>query len=227
MHALAYLLAAVLLWPCYAHAFDTATLRDDFNRANEGPPPSSSWTTAVRGATLDPSGLIVSTNTLGKTNSPTGNGSAFWNVETFGPDTWVTADCPDCTTAGIIILFVRLQSAGTSGADGYACRWSPDTPLLFIQRLDNGTLTTLASNSTDVNDGAKLGCEVIGSNIKAWVDTGSGWTEALSTIDTTYTAAGHVGVLMSANTAFLDNFGAHTVSAGGGGGGGAILRRRN
>jgi hypothetical protein len=203
----------ILGWTSLAFGFTDATLLDSFTRANEGPPPSANWSGPLAAA----NGLTVSTNTCRSVT--TGNQDGYWNVTTFGPDTAVSASMPDATgtTGQIMKLYLRVTTPGVGTADGYSCQFYPNNPLVRIYRMDNGNdqAAQLASTaSVDVNDGHKVGCEMIGSTIKAWVDLGSGWTEALSATDSTYSAAGYAGLGVSTTAMSFDDFGAMTIAAG-------------
>ncbi len=59
------------------------TLRDNFNRTNEGPPPSASWTTASG------NGLkVLSATVAGTDNASGGSDTALWNTSTVADQEW-------------------------------------------------------------------------------------------------------------------------------------------
>src|SRR5688572_22948208 len=99
-----------------ACSFPCTSLLDDFNRTNEGPPPSANWTTGVDGST---GGFAVSSNTAVAQDGSFS--SAYWNATTFGPDTEVYVTMVNTFGASCCgyRLYLRLASAGTSGVDGY------------------------------------------------------------------------------------------------------------
>jgi hypothetical protein len=205
-----------------AWAFTDPPLLDNFNRANQGPPPSSNWGNKINGT--DISGLTVTANEMRRATTPSGHGSAWWNVTTFGPDVAVAGFLPDASTSSgnWVNLYLRLQSVGTSAVDGYFCNFEPDTQIIRVYRYNNdGNVLISDTVSFDLAQNDAIGCEAIGQTITAWVNTGSGWQSIVSAIDSTYGAAGHVGVQMSNASYALDDFRAETLTGGGGG----IVRR--
>lgn len=199
-----------------------AAVVDTFNRANEGPPPSSSWTTSWLG-----SGLIVTTNTLAGNNDAVLvgaylNGSTYTDADVFL--TFVTIDENSFfRTTEIQLRLVNPTNAGT--VDGYACRLEVDSvgngfaSRVRIYRIDNGTYTALTdSGAHTFVDGDKFRCAVSGTSLNAYYDTGGGWVGAGSTTDATYSAAGYVGVATDTTSAKLTMDDLDVTGSGGGGG---------
>lgn len=178
---------------------------DGFDRPNEGPPPSASWTDTIVVGDL---GMVVSGN--GATTPSSTPGSAFWNLSTFGPDceAYVT------TTGSIDFggVWLRLASPGTAGADGYHGQFYVTGSQLSIYRLDNGSYTSILTvNSITINPGDSVGLSAIGSSIELWYKPGAGsWTSQGSVTDTTYSAAGSIGMTSSSSGGVLDDFGGGT-----------------
>lgn len=201
-------------------AFPTTGILDDFNRANTGPPPSSSWgSNKVFSATAN--NLIVSSNAI--TSGNTNFQSSWWNPSTFGPD----AECYiTCTTlpAGasdeVAFVMARLATPGGTGVDGYgvAVTKQSGTDLVEVYRIDNAAQTLLgASMSQEFSAGDSIGVECSGSSIRAhYKASGGSWTQLGSRTDSTYSAAGNVGVELFSTTVRLDDFGGGTVVTGGG-----------
>ena len=89
-----------------ALAFPATGILDNFNRANEGPPPSASWTTDNDSL---PNGLQVISNQCG---SPAAQGmGAIWNTSfADNQDAYCTLKVLP-TSAQSLELILRLQSA--------------------------------------------------------------------------------------------------------------------
>lgn len=178
---------------------------DDFNRVNQGPPPSASWTDTI---VVGDVGMIIVSN--GATSASFAVGSAFWNPSTFGPD------CEAYVTIGGSIDFggvwLRLASPGTAGADGYHAQFYVTGSQISIFRLDNGSYTSILTvNSVTINAGDSIGLSAIGSSIELWYKPAAGsWTSRGSVTDTTYSAAGNIGMTTSQNSGVLDDFGGGT-----------------
>ena len=196
-------------------AFPTTGVLDDFNRANEGPPPSASWTDTW----LTGSGLTVNTNQCA-TNGGTTLKDSYWNVSTFGPDAeaFVTIATIPTTDGDSIRLGIRLAQPGATTVDGYLAMWQwiagagADRVRLF--RLDNGAATELGTGvDLNMSAGDKLGMETIGSTIKVYTKSGAGaWTERRSETDATYSAAGFIGLQFIRTVFRCDDFGGGTVA---------------
>lgn len=187
-------------------AFPTTEILDNFNRANEGPPPSASWTNVYNG-------LKVSSNQcVGNTAS---DNISDWNVSTFGPDSECHAKIPVFPSAGTGIgLGCRLTTHGSSTQDGYWIIFSYYNTLI-LGREDNGSFTQLGANiSRTINEGDSIGIEVIGTsnNIKAYhKPSGGSWSSSLATrSDGTYTAAGYIGADNAHTSGAIDDFGGGT-----------------
>lgn len=185
---------------------DTATLLDDFNRSNEGPPLSADWTSITNG-------LKVVSNTVAGNGSGVNN-IEFYDVSTFGPD--VEAHIIISSKGGtnqFCSVFARMTTLASGTMDGYEARATPasGTDTIALYRIDNGTATLLDSASVEFASNDKLGIECIGSAIKVYHYTGGAWVERCSATDATYGAAGYVGIAQGHTTGRLDDFFAGTV----------------
>ena len=190
-------------------AFPTTSVLDAFNRANEGPPPSSNWTTGIDGGT---GSFTVTSNEARLTNGTLS--SAYWNAANFGPDVEVYATIG--SSIGPSRLHFRIQQEGTAGHDGYALLAYTPTNELYIYRIDNGTQTQLgAAISQTISSGDSFGVSMIGSTITIYYKVGAGaWTSLGTRSDGTYTSAGKIGMAAFDNAEIrIDNFGGGTVTA--------------
>lgn len=197
----------------------SATLLDDFNRANEGPPPSANWTSGIEAFT---GGLVVSSNILTQSDAAFREG-AYWNAADFGPDVDLVVDLAAgmATENDSLNLFARLANVGAGATDGYGLfvsRGASDTSW-SISRLDNNVPTEISANpdpTQAVAVGDQVALQITGSSIIGWHKPSAGsWAQIVTATDATYTAAGKVGVeITNGTTVHLDNFSASTIASG-------------
>lgn len=193
-------------------SFPVSAILDNFNRANEGPPPSTSWTTSWN---VGADGHKVVSNQL---NANTSDGSSYWNVQTFGPNCEVYATMVD--TQGVYAqLGARLTSVGTSSLNGYAVS-REDNSTIAVKKWAAGSESQLgATFSQSFTAGDSMGMTVTGSNptvIEVWYKVGAGaWTSLGTRSDSTSpnTAAGNIGIRSGASSGSpkWDDFGGGTV----------------
>ena len=203
-------------------AFPTTGILDNFNRSNEGPPPSANWGECFGGIVGE---WKVVSNQCVVDSLTNGIAINYWSASTFGPDTEchckIVTKPPD-NEGRYIVLFVRGTGHTGDGSnfDGYEVAFFPaDDDLSMIFRIDNTVGTQLGETIwQDIENGDSIGIEIIGTsnNIKAYYKPASGaWTQMGSTqSDGTYTGAG--ALLLSTNRAesVVDDFGGGTVAAG-------------
>lgn len=195
-----------------------ATLQDDFNRANEGPPPSSKWTNGIQTFTGG-EGLVVLSNQCTRASAGGYRQGSYWNNAQFGPDTCVVVDIAGWvdTNGNGISLFSRLANIGSTTTDGYYFLVERDAGVTVwsFLRLDDNVPTTLGSTVTQaVAAGDQIAMQVIGSTLEGWRKPSAGsWTLILSRTDSTYANAGYVGAEITNNQeTVIDNFSAITVA---------------
>jgi hypothetical protein len=188
-------------------SFPTTSILDDFNRTAEGPPPSANWTLVFGvGSKTDGTCLV-----RGSTGSGNDNGS-YWNVETFGPDTEVFATVT--TKTGFCDLLVRLANVPGATTDGYSVAINSSTNLVRHFRIDNAVFTLLGANeSQTITNGDSWGYKMIGSTMQAYYKVGAGPWLAIGSgrSDSTYSAAGYIGLTMESSSAQYDNFGGGSI----------------
>lgn len=150
--------------------------------------------------------------------SPTNAGSNWWNVATFGPDSEVYCDVPTLISGSATLktLYLRLQSPGTSGVDGYRMNVKESDSSWIIARIDDGASTQLGASATQAPAaGDAWGFEAIGSTLAGYRKPSAGsWTQILSRTDSTYGSAGNIGLRNGADaTTTFDTFSGGTVVA--------------
>ncbi len=189
-------------------AFPTTSVIDDFNRADEGPPPSSSWTGKVLSTDFDE--LRVISNVVG--HSGGGNRTAWWNVGTFGADSEAYLDLSTYDSANYVGVFCRIQTPNTTSSDGYSFFSASSTTAEFY-RHDNNSYTKLGATVTGLSwaTGDGLGLEVVGSTLTGYKRTSGTWASVSTRSDSTYTTSGYIGMYVDGATHRVDNFGGGTV----------------
>ena len=154
-------------------------------------------------------GLRVASNTLECTKTTTC--TAWRNNATYGPDTEVWARVGTLPgTDNQFRLYARLQQAGQSTLSGYMLRTNQlaGTDQVFLERIDGGAIVNRLTVSHELAVGDTVLLRVKGSTLEAWRKRGTTWLLLGSVVDTTYSAAGRVGVGIRGKTGRLDDFGA-------------------
>lgn len=176
----------------------TTPVLDTFNRANEGPPPSTSWTNLN-------AGLKVISNVCGANAS---NSVSYWNVGNFGPDCEVFCTITTKPGSGQSVgLYLRGKDTGSVVTfDAYllVALVQAGTDILRIQRVDNAVATTLGadvSQEFSANDVILL--RMIGSTLFMEYNNVVQTTRT----DSTYAAAGVIAAAIGDTTGRIDDFG--------------------
>jgi chitodextrinase len=181
---------------------------DPFNRGNENPLSDGGlWSNGIAGA--GETGLRLRSNELACTRSTTC--TAWRNTTTYGPGVEVAvrvAALPGNNNH--IRLLARIQQPGSNAYDGYMLRTNQlsGTDQLFLERIDNGVGVGLGTFTRELANGDVLVLRVQGSTLEAWHRRGATWTLVGTASDSTYGAAGFVGVGLRGTKGRLDDFGA-------------------
>lgn len=195
--------------------FPTTPVLDSFNRANEGPPPSSKWSAAF-GA----QGLKVVSNQC-EADSSGDYFEDYWNLQTFGPDTeaYVTVVSAG-TVSNDVFLTGRYTDPETSSRSGYGFDISLTAPTINLSKIVSGVSTQMgATISYAYVVGDKIGIKITGSStttVEAWTNTSGVWTSRGSRDDSSspLTSAGYISttVYSDVTTPALDDFGGGTIA---------------
>ncbi len=190
--------------------FPTVPIVDTCVRTNEGPPPSSKWTT-------DPWGYgavghkVLSNVCVG---SGVGDNHTKWNTS-YGPNVegYITIGTKPPDASEITINF-REVYGGVGLNDGYNIQLVPaaGTDVININRNDDNTATLLgAAVSQEVSNGDSIGFSMVGTTITLYYKSGAGaWTALTTRTDSTYTLAGGISIYTDGATSTFTNFGAGT-----------------
>lgn len=188
-----------------------AQFYDTFNRADEGPPPSSNWMTPVGMA-----GCVVSGNQLAPDPNEGGAGRCV-TVAQFGPDCQATLTITTRPTSNVnnrISIFVRAtdQSGYPTGYSVRAER-NPDTGDHYITLYEGND--SMGYANIDWQDGDAIQVRALGSTIEARYKPAMGsWSTVVSAEGYSYWLAGYAFIYIdTADVATrLDDFAAEDVS---------------
>ncbi len=193
-----------------AYSFPTNSLLDNFNRANEGPPPSASWVTPY---VAYYAGMSVSGSQCVSASAPA---AAAWNTS-FGPDSEVYCTLVTLGADAYLDLYVRLNDLNFGGSVDYYYlgigHVSGTTYDWTLRAVVNGTPTTIDESQVNLSDGDALGLSAVGSQIKGYYKPAAGvWTELGGGTDSTVPGAGYIMIdWQGAGTLTIDDFGGGTV----------------
>ena len=185
---------------------------DDFNRANETLSDAGRWSNGIVGTSE--TGLSVTSSQLACSKTTTC--TAWRNNASYGPDSEVWATIATLPGSGNgVRLYLRIQSPGVSGADGYYLypEQLSGTDQVSIYRMTNSSLAKLASFPRELAPGDTLLLRATGPTLEAWHRDGTGWSRLGQVNDSTYLSVGYAGVGIRGTSGRVDDFGARTMSA--------------
>lgn len=180
-------------------AFPVTKILDNFNRADEGPPPSSSWTNTELG------GIAVIGNLVG---SPAGDAQSNWNTSFDArQECFATLKAVPPNGQGISQI-VRNVSVSLNATNHYEVFWVSQAAANDVAQIYkyNGSYVQLGA---DVSLGGEmavddvLGIRVVGTTIEVFRNGVS----IASRTDGDVTGAGFLGLYFSEESARMDDFG--------------------
>lgn len=145
------------------------------------------------------------------------DGSAYYNLGTFGADCEAYATIPTKGSFGFVELRVRCQGVGSAvtaaSAYFYAFRWDASDDRYALRKCVAGTQSEIIGLTTRAfSSGDKFGIQVMGTRIGLWHYTAGTWTEFTSANDSSVSGVGYIGVNSNDGSAYLDDFGGGTVA---------------
>ena len=180
-------------------AFPTTGILDNFNRANQGPPPTG-WTTIYNGHKVVSNALQG--NTGGDANV------SVWNTTGLGPS--IEAYITIVNTGSFVTLYIIDAALSV----GYSVAYGADAVQVFRQDEFGVTETQLGADiSVTMGAGDALGMyyDAATDTIYAYrKPSGGSWAELGSRSDSTYTSLSRIG-LFTYTTNNFDDFGGGTV----------------
>lgn len=181
---------------------------DNFDRANEGPPPSSSWVNVINGL------KVVGNECKGNAGSAQNNVS-FWN-EVLPADVEVRVRVSaKGGTNQYMSIYARMTTTSSSTMDGYAARLDPKsgTDQVSIYRITNGTPTLISNVATyEMGGDEDWRFRLSGNDLSVDRWDGDEWITVVSVADGTYSGGGYVGLGIVHTTGVLDDFEVEEIS---------------
>lgn len=186
--------------------FPITVVLDTFNRANENPIANSTWGGQLFAGDANIS--LVSNQAKGA-GSETGCDHGW--LSQYGPDCEVYVEIVNVNSDNTVQVFARLTAIGGS-FDGYSVRArGGGIDNLIILRWDDGAIGAgLGTFPQVISNGDWFGMRLTGSLIEVFykdVSISSDWFKLGETTDSTYSAAGHLGLFTFSDGNILDNFG--------------------
>lgn len=169
-------------------SFPVNGVLDNFNRTDQGPPPSASWSARI--FTTDTQ-FKVASNVLIQDANGAGN---YWNTSfNANQEAYITGitGLADGTE-----IWMRIAGPDTAGVDGYVINIYSGASGVRVFRIDDGSYTQLgATISQSFTNGDSFGAAMSGDTITIYYKVGAGaWASIGTRTDATYTAGGFIGV---------------------------------
>lgn len=189
--------------------FPTTSVIDNFNRANEGPPPSANWSGPIRPG--QPRLKVVTNQVVANADD---NAEDYWSNATFGPDSEAYITIPTFSNDHSSV-YLRLQAPGTAGVDGYRELSSAFSSVTQIYRVDDTVHTQLGADISQAwSNGDAHGADIVVSTITAYrKPSGGSWGSLGTRTDNTYAGAGNIGLNMNSINQTGDDFGGGTIAS--------------
>lgn len=196
--------------------FPTTSILDNFNRANEGPPPGANWIDDV----IDGyPGLRLISNAVQLQAGDSGADESFWNAS-IGPDLEIYITINSVSVNCSFQIHARLNVTNPFTRTGYYLNVVPGITggWLFYRRDTGFSDVILASGSETFAIGDKAGFSIVGSAITIYRYTSGAWSQIGTASDGAYSGSGYLSLLMSdliaADEFSLDDFGGGTLGGG-------------
>lgn len=180
-------------------------LLDNFNRGDQSP--------TIDGWADIENGLAISGNRAVGTNAA-GTSVSYWGDLT-GRDCQVAVTLADWSSsdAETFGLIARVHNISGTTWQGYLVEIQQIDPGfvtadIVLYRVDGGSVEELdLLEGQPFVEGDSIGLECVGSIIRVYHDTGSGWgSPILEATDSTYLTSGFVGLYVTDIVVFLDDF---------------------
>lgn len=163
---------------------------DDFQRENEGPPPSDDWVAGVYVSSSAGADLRVIDGALAAGTKEDKFEGAYWNTSFTAPlESWVTVGD---TGREYLLVWACVSSPNSDGDTcGYQLGYdySSSTDTIYLQRVDNDVETELGDWEQELDAGDALSLSVIDGVVAVHYRPADGeWTVLGSVEDSTYTS---------------------------------------
>ncbi len=190
--------------------FPTTSLIDAFDRADENPV-AAPWGGAPTRTVANQDNIRILSNQLAR-GAGAQSGGGGWYATSYAADqeAWLTV--ATMSAAGSAGLNARIVSPNTGAVDYYEWAYTVGTGWRMFKVVDNvytqigSTVTTPALASGD-----GTGFELIGSTLRGLHRVSGVWSQIMFVTDTTLTAGGFIGAVMTDAAARCDDFGGGVV----------------
>lgn len=179
---------------------------DDFNRADQGPPLSSSWLEGWGGGFKVVSQTAAS-NTAGSRNTTAYNSQFGANQEVY----FTVAVKPTGNDTTSVGAYLRMNMTSLNGyMVTYVPQFGPDS--IRFWRVTNGAATRLGADiPCEFTAGDKFRVTAEGSLFSIYQYTGGSWRLVATRTESTYMQGGSIGIYGASNTGAVDDFGGGTL----------------
>lgn len=171
------------------------------------------WNAALFGDIQDDGSVALGTN-----NTAPGYNIRVWGTPYSEPqEIYATISTKGATGNSVILGCMIKDETVLANIDGYqiVVTVSAGTDTWSLQRVDNGSATTLTSGTQEYSSGDAFGVRVANGTISAWYSSGGGaYTMLGSATDTTYTGTGYLSLSVTYANIRIDNFGGGRMRAG-------------
>lgn len=198
-------------------AFPTTSVLTSFTGTDENPlSEGGNWS----GPIISGENAMQRVSNTAKASTTSANNNSYWTVSTYGADVEAYATLGGTGTGNDYQVFARVLNPNSGTMSGYSLLYREGGAFLRLRSWTSGAPTTLGTDITisALANGDKIGIEIIGSTLTAYTYTGGSWASKGTRTDSTYSAAGYIGISINdtgPGGSTLDDFGGGTISGGG------------
>lgn len=176
--------------------FPLTPILDNYTRVNQGPPPSTSYTTVFG------DGMIISSNKLALASGSNGESFNIYNALAPMTDSEVYARV---STLGNVHLYLRSDN---TAANNYEVFYNNGTNQIILNKTVSGSTTTLATYSAvGLSSGDGFGMSAVGTSEKAYKIVSGTWSLLGTGVTDSSITSGVLAIYMGNSTVRLSSFG--------------------
>lgn len=198
-------------------SFPTTSVITSFTGGDEAPlSEGATWAGPIQSGVNQPRRV---SNAVANPTSGSGQGqSAYASVNAADLEAFATVSVLPIAGDNVDV-WVRIKSPNTGSAKGYYAWYTTGTGWRVYRFEAPGTFVQVGgTDATAMSAGEKIGCEVIGTTVRALHYTGGAWVQRVSGTDSAVTGAGQIGLeiygALTSAAARLDDFGGGAVVTG-------------
>jgi len=208
-HRKSYAVIVDSAYRAFPSTFPHTGILDDFNRSNEGPPPSSDWDDDLFLTGLFGQFAVVSNQAIPALEN--GTAAASWAAILNGNTEVYTTipSVPDAEAENVAVAVLMEDTYDTVLPTGYILqRGVDDDDELVIVRIDGGDGVIVSDEILVMEDGMSIGLRVGNGVVSSWYKLSAGsWTLLGEANDDTYDGPWKIGITTSDEDTIIDNFG--------------------